>query len=194
MNNTPRQKIAVMGAGAIGSYFGAMLARGGAEVTLIGRAAHVEAIARHGLSLEMHDATETVRLAAAVDPAAMRGAHWVLFCVKSIDTEEAARAIAPHLARHAIVMSLQNGVDNVERMRRHFSNPVVPAAVYVAVAMAAPGCVRHSGRGDLTIGETAAGGGGLACELEDIAAFLARRRSRSASPATSRANSGPSSR
>ena len=174
MNNIPKRKIAVMGAGAIGSYFGAMLARGGADVTLIGRAAHVEAIARNGLSLQTQHATETIQLSATVDPSGVRGAHWVLFCVKSIDTEEATRAIAPHLARDAVVLSLQNGVDNVERMRRHFDNPVVPAAVYVAVAIAAPGCVRHSGRGDLTIGEIAAGGSGLDRELNEIAAFFSQ--------------------
>jgi 2-dehydropantoate 2-reductase len=174
MNNTPKRRIAVMGAGAIGSYFGAMLGRGGADVTLIGRPAHVEAIARNGLSLQTQHSTEAVRLAATANPAGVRGAHWVLFCVKSIDTEAAARAIAPHLAGDALVLSLQNGVDNVERMRRHFANPVVPAAVYVAVAIAAPGCVRHSGRGDLTIGEIAAGGGGLDRELNQIAAFFAK--------------------
>jgi 2-dehydropantoate 2-reductase len=174
MNNTPKRRIAVMGAGAIGSYFGAMLGRGGADVTLIGRPAHVEAIARNGLSLQTQHSTEAVRLAATANPAGVRGAHWVLFCVKSIDTEAAARAIAPHLAGDALVLSLQNGVDNVERMRRHFANPVVPAAVYVAVAIAAPGCVRHSGRGDLTIGETSAGGSGLRGELHDIAAYFAK--------------------
>jgi 2-dehydropantoate 2-reductase len=151
-----------------------MLARGGADVTLIGRAAHVEAIHRNGLSIQTQHRTETIRLAATADPSGVGDAHWVLFCVKSIDTEDAARAISPHLARDAIVLSLQNGVDNVERMRRHFANPVVPAAVYVAVAIAAPGCVRHSGRGDLTIGETSAGGMGLSREMKDIAAFFAK--------------------
>ena len=170
MNNG--RKIAVMGAGAVGSYFGAMLARGGADVTLIGRAPHVEAIARNGLSLQSQHATETIRLAATVDPAGVRGAHWVLFCVKSTGTEEAARAIAPHLAPDAIVLSLQNGVDNIERMRPLIDNALVPAVVYVATAIAAPGSVRHSGRGDLIVGTT--GGNGLDRELADIAEHFAR--------------------
>ena len=65
----------------------------------IGRAQHVEAIARNGLLLETADGTQTIAVSATVDPAAVRDARWILFCVKSIDTEEAARAIAPHLMR-----------------------------------------------------------------------------------------------
>ena len=74
-------------------------------------------------------------MSATVDPAAVRGARWVLFCVKSTDTEEAARAIAPHLSPDAVVLSLQNGVENVERMRPHIDRPIIPAVVYVAAAI-----------------------------------------------------------
>jgi 2-dehydropantoate 2-reductase len=174
MDNTHEHKIAVMGAGAVGSYYGAMLARAGASVTLIGRARHVEAIARDGLLLEAAHGKEAVRLAATVDPAAVRGARWVLFCVKSIDTEEAARAIAPHLSPDAVVLSLQNGVENVERMRPHIGNPIIPATVYAAVAIVAPGWVRYSGGGNLVIGEISAGSSGLGRELNDIAAIFAK--------------------
>jgi 2-dehydropantoate 2-reductase len=173
MDNIQAHNIAVMGAGAVGSYFGAMLARAGANVTLIGRATHVDAIARDSLSLETVHSKETVRLAATVDPAAVSGARWILFCVKSIDSEDAARAIAPHLAHDAIVLSLQNGVDNVERMRPLMGNAIVPAVVYVATAIAAPGCVRHSGRGDLIVGELAGRPHGLRHELNGIAGFFA---------------------
>ena len=146
-------KIAVMGAGAVGCYFGGMLARAGMNVTLIGRQQLVDAVARDGLMLETLDFKEPVSLVATADPAGAAGTRLVLFCVKSTDTEAAARAIAPHLAPDAVVLSLQNGVDNVERMRSHIGRKIVPAVVYVAAAMAAPGCVRHSGRGDLIVGE-----------------------------------------
>ena len=142
-----------MGAGAVGCYFGGMLARAGMSVTIIGRPQQVDDINRQGLLLETLQFKERVAMAATVDPAAVKDAGLVLFCVKSIDTEEAARAIAPHLARDAVVLSLQNGVDNVERMRVHIDKRLVPAVVYVAAAITAPGCVRHSGRGDLIIGE-----------------------------------------
>ena len=107
----------------------------------------------------------------SADPAAVRDARWILFCVKSIDTEEAARAIAPHLAGDAVVLSLQNGVDNIERMRSHIDKRLIPAVVYVAAAITAPGCVRHSGRGDLIIGEPQqpAGQSDVGAELVDIA-------------------------
>ena len=82
-------------------------------------------------------------------------ARWILFSVKSTGTEEAARAIAPYLSRDAVVLSLQNGVDNAERMQSHIDQPIIPAVVYVAAAITAPGCVKHGGRGDLVIGAPA---------------------------------------
>ncbi len=144
--------VAVVGAGAVGSFFGTMLARAGHQVTLIGRPAHVQAIERDGLRLEMAGRTETIRVAASSDMAAVRGADLVLFCVKSTDTETVARQMAAHLDPDALVLSLQNGVENAPSIARQVSQVVVPAVVYVAVAMPAPGCVAHHGRGDLVIG------------------------------------------
>lgn len=145
--------IAVMGAGAVGCYFGGMLARAGAPVTLIGRPQHAEAIRRNGLLLESIHFREHIPLSASTDVAAVRNAEIVLLCVKTPDTEEAARSLAPHLASGAIVLSLQNGVDNVERMRAAARIEAIAAVVYVAAEMTAPGCVKHSGRGDLIIGD-----------------------------------------
>jgi 2-dehydropantoate 2-reductase len=82
----------------------------------------------------------------------------VLFCVKAFDTETAARSLAPHLAPGAVLVSLQNGVDNVERIRLATNIEASPAVVYVAAAMTAPGRVRHSARGDLVIGGRAPDG------------------------------------
>jgi len=76
-----------------------------------------------------------------------------LFCVKSPDTESVAQEIKPFLAKDAIVLSLQNGVDNCERIKTVLSNPVYPAVVYVATGMAGPGHVKHFGRGELVIGD-----------------------------------------
>jgi 2-dehydropantoate 2-reductase len=146
-----------MGAGAVGCFYGGMLGRAGNAVTLIGRPQHVDAVNAHGLTLEMRGASERVALAASLEPAAVKGARLVLFCVKSTATEEAARAIAPHLADDAVVLALQNGVDNVERLRAAVRQPVIPAVVYVGCAMAGPGHVKHNGRGDLVIGADEAG-------------------------------------
>lgn len=145
--------IAVFGAGAVGCYFGALLARAGHVVTLIGRQAHVQEVQANGLRLQTAALDVRVPLAATTDPQAVQGADVVLFCVKSTDTEEAARQIRPHLAPHALVLTLQNGVDNDERVRETLgaSQPVAAAVVYVATEMAGPGHVRHHGRGELVI-------------------------------------------
>ncbi|HLH87212.1 MAG TPA: ketopantoate reductase family protein [Xanthobacteraceae bacterium] len=153
--------VVVVGAGALGCLFGGMLARAGAPVTLIGRATHVSAIRRDGLVLESRAGTETIALSATEDVAAVGGAALVLLCVKSTDTVAAAGAMAPHLAADAFVLSLQNGVDNVERIRArmgvsagaHVGNRVLPGLVYAGAEMAGPGHVRHTGDGDLVIGQ-----------------------------------------
>jgi 2-dehydropantoate 2-reductase len=149
---TPFRTVAVVGAGAVGCFYGAMLARAGARVTLIGRAAHVDAIERDGLRLDMAGQVETLRVEASTDLAAVRGADLVLFCVKSTDTDAVARDLAPLLAPHAAILSLQNGVENAATIARHVRQTVVPAVVYVATAMGGSGLVRHFGRGDLVIG------------------------------------------
>lgn len=147
------QRIVVMGAGAVGCYFGGMLARAGSPVTLIGRAALVEAVARHGLFLDSIRFQQRVEIAATTDPSAARDAAVVLFCVKTVDTELAARMLAPHLAPGATVVSLQNGVDNVARMGAAAAIDALPSVVYVAAALSEPGRVHHSGRGDLVLGD-----------------------------------------
>src|SRR5450830_458045 len=145
-------KVAVMGAGAVGCYYGGMLARAGHEVVLIARPQHVETIARDGLRMETTSFDERVRLAASTDPSAVQGANLVLFCVKSTDTESTGALIRPHLAPDALVLCLQNGVDNADRLRTVLPPHQVSAAVvYVAVEMAGPGHVRHHGRGELVI-------------------------------------------
>jgi 2-dehydropantoate 2-reductase len=145
-------KVAVMGAGAVGSFYGAMLARAGHDVTLIGRPAHMQAIEASGLMLEMAGGVQAVRLHARSDVAGVRGADLVLCCVKSTDTEAVARQMAPYLDEASVLMSLQNGVDNAEMLAKQVRCRVVPTVVYVAVALAGPGHVRHFGRGDLAIG------------------------------------------
>ena len=155
------QKVAVMGGGAVGCYYGGMLARAGADVTLIGRAQHVEMINRSGLDFETLTFRERVKMHASTDVAAVAGADAVLFCVKSLDTEDAARALLPHLVSNVPVVALQNGVDNPERIAAVLKNPLVPAVVYVGAAMAGPGHLKHSGRGDLVVGAMPRIGAGL---------------------------------
>lgn len=159
-------KIAVMGAGAVGCYYGGLLARAGNEVRLIGRARHMDAVARHGLLLEMDTETERIPLLATIRVDGVRDAELVLCCVKSADTAEAAAAMRPHLAASALVVSLQNGVDNPGVLRDRLSQEVIPAAVYVAARMAGDGHVRHHGGGRLVLGEAPRSG--------EIAALFAK--------------------
>jgi 2-dehydropantoate 2-reductase len=167
-----REHIAVVGAGAVGCYFGAMLARAGVPVTLIGRRQHVEAINRDGLFLERSDFQEYVKVQASTEIDVVRDATIILLCVKTIDTENAALQIAPHLAADALLVSFQNGVDNVERIQRATGINAIPAVVYVAAAMSGPGRVKHNGRGDIVIGDVSRvsrvfQGAGIPCRISD---------------------------
>ena len=174
-NGWPR--IAVLGAGAVGCYFGGMLARAGAPVTLIGRPAHVEAIERGGLFFEGLHFQARIPISASAQVSAAREAALVLICVKTPDSEEAARSLQPHLLPNAAVLSLQNGVDNVERIRAVSGIDAFAAVVYVAAAMIGPGHVRHSGRGDLILGDLPGRGAPAARrdrQIEHLASLFAR--------------------
>jgi 2-dehydropantoate 2-reductase len=149
--------VAVVGAGAVGSYFGGLLARAGHDVTLIARNEHVKAIQENGLYMECQSFQEHVSVKASTEYEAMAEADLILFCVKSSDTESVAKEIKPYLAEGSIILSLQNGVDNCERIKAVLSNPVYPAVVYVATGMAGPGHVKHFGRGELVIGDPEGG-------------------------------------
>ena len=150
-------KVAVMGAGAVGCFYGGMLARAGHAVTLIGRLEHVSAIEQRGLRFESAQFDEYVPVSASTDAKGVANAELVLFCVKSSDTEEAALAMRPYLESSAFVLTLQNGVDNAERVRSVIPQQVSSAAVYVACEMAGAGHVRHHGRGELIIEKTFSG-------------------------------------
>ena len=148
----PWPRIAVVGAGAVGGYFGGMLARAGAPVVMIGRPAFVEAAKKKGLFLDTVHFQETVKVEASEELSAARGAQIVLFCVKTTDNAATARGLASLLAPGALVISMQNGVDNVEQIRAAAAIEAVPAVVYVAASVPEPGRVKHVGRGDLVVG------------------------------------------
>jgi len=159
-------RVAVVGAGAVGGYFGGMLARAGAPVVFIGRPAFVEAAKKNGLFLDTLQFKEAVRVEASTELAAVRGADVVLFCVKTTDTESTARALAPLLSSSATLVSLQNGVDNAEKIRAAGID-ALSAVVYVAASVPEPARVKHVGRGDLVVGPSSA-------RTEDFAALFAR--------------------
>jgi len=145
-------KVAVVGAGAVGGYFGGLLARSGVPVTMIGRPAFVEAVRKSGLRLDTMQFQETVHPAASTDIAAAAGADYIFFCVKTTDNASASKELAKYISPSTVVFSLQNGVNNAEEIRKASGIEALSTVVYVAASAPAPGVVKHLGRGDLVIG------------------------------------------
>ena len=145
-------RIAVVGAGAVGGYFGGMFARAGAPIVFIGRRHFADAVNSTGLVLDKSEGQERIRVAATTEMSAIRDCSLILFSVKANDTDETAKQIAPFLQPDATVVCLQNGVDNADRVRAATNVVTVPAVVYVAVSVPEFGRVKHLARGDLIIG------------------------------------------
>ncbi len=145
-------RIAVVGAGAVGGYFGGMFARAGAPIVFVGRKHFADAIESKGLVLDQSHGQERIRIEATTDIGAVRDCSLILFCVKANDTSATAAQMAPFVKPDSIVVCLQNGVDNAERVRAAASVLAIPAAVYVAVSVPELGRVKHLARGDLIIG------------------------------------------
>jgi 2-dehydropantoate 2-reductase len=136
----------------VGGYFGGILARAGAPVIFIGRPEFVDAVKQNGMFLDTVQFQERVNVNASTELAAARGAEIVLFCVKTTDTREASRELAKVLSKDYIIVSMQNGVDNAEQIEAASGLKALPAVVYVAASVPAPGTVKHVGRGDLVLG------------------------------------------
>ena len=149
-------QVAVIGAGAVGCYYGGLLLKAGHDVTFIGRPPHVGAINANGLLLDTQTFKGHLPAKAATDTATLIAPDLVLVCVKSADTEAAGQSLGGLLRPETSVLSLQNGVDNAPRLAAVTGHAVIPAVVYVGSEMAGPGHVRHHGGGDLAIGASAA--------------------------------------
>jgi 2-dehydropantoate 2-reductase len=157
-------RVAVLGAGAVGCFYGGLLARAGHDVTFIGRPAHVDAINAHGLLLDTPQFRQYVPAKAALDTDGIAVPDLVFVSVKSAQTEEVGRSLIGHLGPATSVLSLQNGVDNPERLSRLIAHAVLPAVVYVGSEMAGPGHIRQHGGGALALGRSV--------ETERIASVL----------------------
>jgi len=151
-------KIAVMGAGAVGGYFGALLHRGGLDVTLIARGRHLEAIKAHGLRIKSTQGDLTVPAKAVGDPRAVGPVDLILFCVKSYDTESAARQCLPIVQESTAILCLQNGVDNEEKIAMVAGGEKVLGGVaYIGAGVSEPGVVVHTAEGRIVFGEMRGG-------------------------------------
>ena len=153
-------RIAVVGAGGTGGYFGGLLARAGEDVTFVARGANLQALRSRGLTVESRIAGSfTVAVQATDEPSEVGPVDLVLFCVKTYDTDAAARSIRPLIRPSTMVLSLQNGVDNEGRIARAAGHPVgLGAAAYVVSAIKAPGVVAQTaGPGKIVLGELGGG-------------------------------------
>lgn len=148
-------RIAVMGTGAVGGYFGARLVAAGHELVFISRGRNLAALKQNGLSIDSFQGTLHIRQATFTDdPAAAGTAELVLFCVKSYDTEAAATALAPFISPASRVLSLQNGVDNPIRIARICaSQNILAGVVYIGAELAQPAMIKHSSGGKIVFGE-----------------------------------------
>ena len=163
----------VVGAGAVGSYYGALLARDGHEVTLVARGSHLRALRERG-SIEVAEPDggvwgAPVRVAATPRDAGGPPPDLAVLTVKSYDTLPAARLLAPALGPRTLVLSLQNGVDNVARAEEVLGEGRLLAGIaFVGVWLEAPGRVRHQAEGWVRVGDPAGGATPRARALERV--------------------------
>ena len=139
-------RVAVMAAGAVGGYFGARLAAAGHDVVFFARGAHLEAIRSKGLRVESPLGNLHLRDANATDnPAGLAPVDLVLFAVKLWDTERAAEQLRPLVKSHTRVVTLQNGVDSVDRLAPILGEAnVIGGSTYVVTVIGEPGVIRHT--------------------------------------------------
>ena len=148
-------RFVVFGAGGVGGYFGARLARAGQDVTVVARGAHLDALRRQGLRVRSAVEGEYVVSVRAVDHVdGLPPAEVVLLCVKSFDTESALEALRPLIAPETAVLSLQNGVDNEETIDTVLGpGHALGGVAYVFAGIESPGVIAHTFAGRIVFGE-----------------------------------------
>jgi 2-dehydropantoate 2-reductase len=140
-------RIAVIGAGGVGGYFGARLAQSGHEVTFVARGAHLAAIRERGLAIESARGNATIPNPAATDdPASLAPCDAVMFCVKLWDVEAAAQRIAPLVAAGGVVIPFQNGLESPGILTRALgAQRVLGGVAYIGATIRVPGVIAHTG-------------------------------------------------
>lgn len=148
-------RIAVVGSGGIGGYYGARLAKAGHDVAFVARGAHLEAMQRRGLTVRTPEGDSTIPVTSVADTKTLEPVDLVLFCVKSYDTETAARTLPPLMTRDTAVLTFQNGVDHPDVIASLVGpEAVLAGAVYIALQLVGPGeIVRTGGEGKIVFGE-----------------------------------------
>lgn len=140
-------RIAILGSGGVGGYFGGRLAAAGSDVTFIARGAHLAAMRKDGLKIESPVGDLHLPKVKAVESIAEAGpVDLVIVGVKLWDTEQVAASLAPVASQGAAILSFQNGVTKDDILRRHTSaDSVMGGVCYIAATIARPGVIGHSG-------------------------------------------------
>jgi 2-dehydropantoate 2-reductase len=148
-------RVAVMGAGAVGGYFGARLAAASNDVAFIARGPHLAAMRQLGLTLESPQGNLHIRDALFTDDLSQVGAvDLVLFCVKSYETDATAANLASLIGDRTIILSLQNGVDNADKIAQRWGHQrTLAGVVYIGSQLLQPGKIKHSSGGRIVFGE-----------------------------------------
>jgi len=140
-------KIAAMGAGGVGGYFGARLQQAGHDVTFFARGRHLEAIRANGLTVESPHGNAQLKVRVLEDPREADVADVVLFAVKLWDTEAAAERLRPVVGAETAVIPFQNGVESISRLRAFFpERNVLGGSAYIATRVKSPGVIEHTGQ------------------------------------------------
>jgi 2-dehydropantoate 2-reductase len=140
-------KIAAMGAGGVGGYFGARLQQAGHDVTFFARGRHLEALRNQGLKIESAHGNAQLKVRVFEDPREAEVVDVVLFAVKLWDTESAAERLNPVLGKDTIIIPFQNGVESISRLSALFpEKAILGGSAYIATRIKSPGVIEHSGQ------------------------------------------------
>ncbi len=140
-------KIGVIGTGGVGGYFGGLLARAGLDIHFLARGKHRQSLLEEGLQVVSSQGSFRVMIHVTSEPEEIGPVDLLLFCVKSYDTLEVARSIAPMVEEDTVVLTLQNGIDNVDKLIQLYEEDrVMGGTAFIEASIAAPGVIAHSGK------------------------------------------------
>ncbi|MBW1976065.1 MAG: 2-dehydropantoate 2-reductase [Deltaproteobacteria bacterium] len=148
-------KIGVMGTGGVGGYFGALLALAGQDIHFVARGKHLQIIEEEGLRVISNEQTYRIHVHATSEPHEVGPVDLLLFCVKSYDTDSAARTMQPMVEEDTVILTLQNGVDNVDKLAQYYElSQIMAGTAFIESSMASPGVIIHKGPpGRIVFGE-----------------------------------------
>jgi 2-dehydropantoate 2-reductase len=148
-------KIGVIGVGGVGGYFGGLLARTGLDIHFQARGKHLRALQEEGLQVLSSEGGFHVRIHATAEAHEIGPVDLVLFCVKSFDTADAVRQMESLVDDSTVILSLQNGIDNLEKLIEHYGpERIMGGTAYIESSLAAPGVIAHTGTmGRIVFGE-----------------------------------------